>query len=689
MSEVTSRSSASRGRGSGRGGRGGFAGRGGRRPNGSDKPDHSDSPAAFDDDADLGELRKLYGDKTSVIREMFPDWSEADVLFALQETNGDQSEAVTRIAEGTISQWGEVSKTKKPARTKAKDAPAAASTTNEQTTAPRAARGGRTVSEGGRGRGRATERGGRGGAPRGRTAQPSTNGATRSKENQQLSVPTEESSAWGETKIKADPVETKPVTELPASQPAAAAAKTWASMLRQSTAVDKPAPLQGHPKSKPAEAAEPAEAPQALPTRGGVGGGVVHVAGLGMQTRGLSLQATLASPTANPSIVLIEQLSKLAPQLANGDNTEAKNQAIQLSRQLTGSLSHPASTAVELAFAPFVTVAARIAIGMGLFKLIANNNAPISSKQLAERSGSEEMLIIRTLRPLASVGVVKEAGERQWEPTPVTHAMATEEISAGHRMIGEMIVGAAQKAPKYLKEYGYRCPTDPRDGFMQFAFQTKMTTFELFSSIPQVLKDFNLFMGNTMGARNYWVDWFPVEQQLLGGANDQAPLLVDVGGGKGHDLLAFHERYHGRGKLVLQDLDSVTDSVKSTFDPAIDVVTYDFFTVQPIKGARAYFYHHILHDWSDEKCSEILEALKKSMAPGYSKLLLHEMIVPEEGASTFHAMLDMTMMAFNAGMERTERQWHELLDKAGFEVIQFWMPPQEDADGIVEAMLKS
>ncbi len=103
MSEVTSRSSASRGRGSGRGGRGGFAGRGGRRPNGADRPDHSDSPAAFDDDGDLGELRKLYGDKTSVIREMFPDWSEADVLFALQETNGDQSEAVTRIAEGRLA----------------------------------------------------------------------------------------------------------------------------------------------------------------------------------------------------------------------------------------------------------------------------------------------------------------------------------------------------------------------------------------------------------------------------------------------------------------------------------------------------------------------------------------------------------------------------------------------------------
>lgn len=102
MSEVASRPSASRGRGSGRGGRGGFAGRGGRRTNGDKADAHAtqDLASAFDDEGDIGELRRQYGDKTSVIREMFPDWSEVDVLFALQETNGDQNEAVTRIAEG-------------------------------------------------------------------------------------------------------------------------------------------------------------------------------------------------------------------------------------------------------------------------------------------------------------------------------------------------------------------------------------------------------------------------------------------------------------------------------------------------------------------------------------------------------------------------------------------------------------
>jgi hypothetical protein len=147
-----------------------------------------------------------------------------------------------------------------------------------------------------------------------------------------------------------------------------------------------------------------------------------------------------------------------------------------------------------------------------------------------------------------------------------------------------MIVGAAQKAPKYLQEYGHRCPTDPRDGLMQFAFGTKMTTFELFSSMPQVLADFNLFMGNTMGARSYWVDWFPVKEQLLDGFNSNTALLVDVGAGKGHDLIAFHEKYPSKGRLVLQDLVAVTNGLEGA-EAAIEVMTYDFFTEQPVKGA--------------------------------------------------------------------------------------------------------
>jgi hypothetical protein len=60
-----------------------------------------------------------------------------------------------------------------------------------------------------------------------------------------------------------------------------------------------------------------------------------------------------------------------------------------------------------------------------------------------------------------------------------------------------------QKAPDYLIHQGYFCPTDPRVGLMQHAFLTKDTTFERITSSPSLLKDFNTFMGNTMGARSY------------------------------------------------------------------------------------------------------------------------------------------------------------------------------------------
>ncbi|OAQ81938.1 RNAPII degradation factor Def1 [Purpureocillium lilacinum] len=268
MSEVASRPSASRGRGSGRGGRGGFAGRGGRRPNG-DKSDHKaadDGLGAFDDEGDFADLRKQYGGKTSVIREMFPDWSEVDVLFALQETNGDENEAVARIAEGTISQWGEVSKPKKTTRAKGKDATTSAPAAAEQTsTAGRPARGGRAASEGGRGRGRGSDRGGAARGGRGRSTHAGANGA-RNKETSQLSVPTEESSAWDNEKPQADKPEPKTAaaekptvstTTSDAPKAAAPQAKTWASMLRQSTAPKPvPAPKEA-PAPKPIEPVEP------------------------------------------------------------------------------------------------------------------------------------------------------------------------------------------------------------------------------------------------------------------------------------------------------------------------------------------------------------------------------------------------------------------------------------------------
>lgn len=105
MSEVQSRPSAPRGRGASRGGRAGFGARGGGGRGGrshatnGDRPDSASAPS-IEGDAGVGLLKKQYGTKVATIKEMYPDWTDEDVVFALQETDGDLELAVERITDG-------------------------------------------------------------------------------------------------------------------------------------------------------------------------------------------------------------------------------------------------------------------------------------------------------------------------------------------------------------------------------------------------------------------------------------------------------------------------------------------------------------------------------------------------------------------------------------------------------------
>lgn len=95
--------------------------------------------------------------------------------------------------------------------------------------------------------------------------------------------------------------------------------------------------------------------------------------------------------------------------------------------------------------------------------------------------------------------------------------------------------------------------------------------------------------------RRHWTDWYPVESELLYGASSAAQdiLLVDVGGGKGHDLQRFSQRFHAaKGRLVLQDLAQTVDEVEE-FAPSIELVSHDFFCAQPMHGQSSPMYRSV------------------------------------------------------------------------------------------------
>ena len=66
-----------------------------------------------------------------------------------------------------------------------------------------------------------------------------------------------------------------------------------------------------------------------------------------------------------------------------------------------------------------------------------------------------------------------------------------------------------------------------------------------------------------------------------------AVLLVDVGGNWGHELRGFRKTHpEVPGRLILQDLPVMTEKFQGKPPEGIEVMTYDFFTPQPVQGER-------------------------------------------------------------------------------------------------------
>ena len=97
-------------------------------------------------------------------------------------------------------------------------------------------------------------------------------------------------------------------------------------------------------------------------------------------------------------------------------------------------------------------------------------------------------------------------------------------------------------------------------------------------------------------------------------------------------------------------------------------VVSDFFLSIPA-GADAYFMKHILHDWNDEDAACILKNIR-AVIPSNGKLVLAETVVPS--GPNFHPgkLIDIEMLVFLKGKERTEAEWHKLLEGAGFRLTR-------------------
>ena len=141
--------------------------------------------------------------------------------------------------------------------------------------------------------------------------------------------------------------------------------------------------------------------------------------------------------------------------------------------------------------------------------------------------------------------------------------------------------------PAFLANTRYRNPDNAADCPLQYGHGTSKVFFEWLVERPEMSKCFNNHMAGYRQGQKSWMDedFFPIDGALENSdLSDSSPLLVDVGGGIGHDAEEFREKHPGlSGRVIVQDLPATIQQASKT-SQSIELVAHDFFTPQPIDG---------------------------------------------------------------------------------------------------------
>ena len=177
-------------------------------------------------------------------------------------------------------------------------------------------------------------------------------------------------------------------------------------------------------------------------------------------------------------------------------------------------------------------------------------------------------------------------------------------------------------------------------------------TFELFHDEPDQAANFHAAMTNFSRS--------VVDATLEAYDFSHFSHLADVGGGHGV-LLGSILRHTPGLRGVLFDLPEVLAGAPAaghlaSLEDRVELQPGGFFETVPT-GVDAYILKSIIHDWSDDHSRRILRLLRDQLAacdPENGRVLLCEMVVPDNGAPAPAKFLDIEMLVCTiGGKERT------------------------------------
>jgi hypothetical protein len=400
----------------------------------------------------------------------------------------------------------------------------------------------------------------------------------------------------------------------------------------------------------------------------------------------------MTAPPSKNALSLLDNIAELSDRLKNG-RQGAREGLLGACASLISELSHPSETMLQLLWAqPTHLSVVRMAVEVKLFQAMEGiSDAGASTLEIAAKCEKQvdAILVGRMLRHLAAMSTVRETATGTFAPTPATKAFAESGYQDAILFIADDYQPALQAVPSYFQQHGFTSPDSGVDAPFQHAYNCKGShLFEHFQKNPEMGRRFASMMDvwSRGRPRFFSEDFYPVKGRLINGAEKDKPFLVDVGGGSGHDVEGLRQAFEGQltGKLVLQDRPEIIEIAKT--GPGVESMSHDFLTEQPVKGARAYLLHSIIQDWNDEVNTQILKAIVPAMKNGYSKVLVNDFVVPDQGAHWAQTCLDWELMASLGARHRTEAEHKKLYEGAGLKMVGIWRHPSS-LDAVIELEL--
>jgi ubiquinone/menaquinone biosynthesis C-methylase UbiE len=283
-------------------------------------------------------------------------------------------------------------------------------------------------------------------------------------------------------------------------------------------------------------------------------------------------------------------------------------------------------------------------------------DGPVSVDDLAARCDAHAPTLTRLLRTTATTGLLRTVAPGTYELTDEGRALIEGTELQRLRHIGN---------PEMWVSLG-ELPQTARTGRAPF-LDRYGSAYNYLSAQPHGSAVFDALMVSLYKAvapRLAEVDIFP-----------ETGTVADIGGGKGTFLAAILKARPGLHGILLDMKRSVDVAREYLTEQGVadraEVVAGDFFAAVP-PGADVYLLAHIIHNWSDEESVNILRVVRSAIPAG-GRLLVEDMVLPDDDRPHYAKDLDIRMLSAFDGRERSEAEFTRLLASAGFRV-----------DGIVE-----